>query len=400
MGDELREKAWMVWKAVRRDIDGGVLKPIGQQAFTDGGHGLLVQTSLRKYVRTLWPSIHAVDLETFSAPIYSYLRATENARCVNPQGKPAPLWLVREEWNPVQTVQVAVGHHEPTEVERAEARLTPEEVGEDREPAPVAVRREAPVTPTDERNENVELCVYAVEQYDQPVTAAEVAEDTGLHQTTCLKALQLATEHKRLFMRYETTEERRLRWNGRPKGTPSYLFSNKNPVPERTQQVVVGIPLEPLAYEDEYRTEDLIARMRARTKADIPSRWRTLDQWMEYLGEAERERHRLSNMMSRMVNEGHLESRGNRSNRQFRALVPKVTQSPVTIVPEMPGGMDTTEPVEPKPVMDMSVKEYREHQGTLTSPELRERVAELEHKLAEAERENTRLKAAIGALTG
>jgi hypothetical protein len=104
-----------------------------------------VEKPLSYFINAVFPDLHA--WEGGRAPIYDFLRSTCNAVNISrdPSTDSEHAWLIRDSWSEGSTV-VIFRSVNPDRIDQRAAKLTPHEAGEDREPAPVEVRRveEAP----------------------------------------------------------------------------------------------------------------------------------------------------------------------------------------------------------------------------------------------------------------
>jgi hypothetical protein len=99
-----------------------------------------VEKPLSYFIHAVFPDLHAY--EGGRAPIYDFLRATTNAVNISkdPSIDSEHAWLIRDSWNDSATV-LLFRSVSPDRIDQRAARLSPHEAGEDREPAPVEVRK-------------------------------------------------------------------------------------------------------------------------------------------------------------------------------------------------------------------------------------------------------------------
>ena len=125
--------AWLVWTSLRRQAT--------EDRDYNGTSGRSWSGSVTGVLRSLYPTHAHDEIEILSKDVRSFLRQTGNAVCVQQsQGTPRdalPVWWTRNTWNDDFSA-VRVVRTSSSDMER---KLTPEEVGEDRPPAPVEVRR-------------------------------------------------------------------------------------------------------------------------------------------------------------------------------------------------------------------------------------------------------------------
>jgi hypothetical protein len=210
----------------------------------------------------------ADELDRFCSEVYGYLRATNNAVCTNrgsANGRNV-VWSLAAAWiESSEPVVLKVATSRAPEPTRAEKKLTPHEAGEDREPQPVTVTKVTTTTTTEDtymttataeapetgksvaqqqavRHREILECIEDTvkKAAPQPMTVIEVAVDLGIHDSPARHSLMELVEEGKLFARTETSDERSFRFGGG--AVPSNratLFSSTNPVPERTERVIV-----------------------------------------------------------------------------------------------------------------------------------------------------------------
>lgn len=274
----LEDQARVTWEAVRRLAD---VSRWNRQLHnnTVGYAGHLVMKGL---IRQLFPRASENQITRFSGMIGQVLRKTHTCVCLKRghKGEPSIWWVSHTMPNDFITVAVNIhrrdqqglggtGAIDPT---WTESHLTPEEAGEDRQPAPVEIvhgepkqKDEAMPTnwPTPQAEEafkkshadrileyqqlKAHLLVW-MKQFDQPLGVSEIAGAwQKREQTTVRRMLGELVKSGDLFERIETFEERALRAGGSPgfarRGT---IYSHINPVPDRTIAAVVtdGPPLQ------------------------------------------------------------------------------------------------------------------------------------------------------------
>lgn len=114
-----------------------------------------VEKPLSYFINAVLPDLHA--WEGGRAPIYDFLRATCNAVNVSrdPSTDAEHAWLIRDAWSDSSTV-IIFRSVNPDRIDQRAAKLTPHEAGEDREPAPIEVRRiEEATTKAQKKEEDV-----------------------------------------------------------------------------------------------------------------------------------------------------------------------------------------------------------------------------------------------------
>lgn len=123
--DDLPTNSWLLWTAIHEN------EPTEPHEL-DGVDGALWRGSLNSKINDMLPGLPKQDTDSRNA-INRYLRATGNMICLKRESRP-PLWWLSKTWiedKPDLPAQVV-----PTRTER---RLSRQEAGEDRTPAPVAV---------------------------------------------------------------------------------------------------------------------------------------------------------------------------------------------------------------------------------------------------------------------
>lgn len=273
----LEDQARVTWEAVRRLADVGHWnRQLHNNTVGYAGH--LVMKGL---IRQLFPRASENQITRFSGMIGQVLRKTHTCVCLKRgrKGEPSIWWVSHTMPNDFITVAVNIhrrdqqglggtGAIDPT---WTESHLTPEEAGEDRQPAPVEVvhgepkqKDEAMSTqwPTpqaeeafkkshdDRRLEYEQLRTHLLgwlKQFDQPLGVTEIAVAWAKREPTSVRRmLRELVKSGDVFERIESFEERTLRAGGEPgfarRGT---LYSVIDPVPERTIAAVVtdGPPL-------------------------------------------------------------------------------------------------------------------------------------------------------------
>lgn len=169
--------------------------------------------SFMGHIRRLWPTLSWDDATRLSKELYAQLRNTGNAQCVHL--KDPPVWSVSPEWRT------------PNKEEAQQVTATT---------APVS---DFILHKQQEREARLELMVEMVERLGQPVTAAELAHEFEIHDTTVGYDVRELVKRGKFFKRLETMDERAVRF-GEPVATrPSYLYSTVDPVPARTKRIVV-----------------------------------------------------------------------------------------------------------------------------------------------------------------
>lgn len=141
--ETVEQQAWLVWRTLRTACE---RRGTAEAKAYQGVPGHQLSISLNGVIQALWPEWTLMERKEFSdktQPIYTYLKTSGNARCLRNPGRDSsdlPVWWLRDEWFGGQAIVVPALHH-PRDPDRSrrEARLTPTEAGEDREPAPVVV---------------------------------------------------------------------------------------------------------------------------------------------------------------------------------------------------------------------------------------------------------------------
>lgn len=251
--DSLEEKTWLIYTRLRGEATAN-----GRPSPYEGVAGYQWRGALKRIISSVYPEMEMLDdleKEAFTRPIYAALKATGNAVCLvrGVRGE-ASIWWVRKDFNNATLVQVPTPR--PTtgaskERDRLEAKVTPTEAGEDREPAPVQVRQVEGTSMTSK-------VVKALKSTAQPLTPLEITVALGIEpyikdgkqqvsssvKDELTKLLEVGQVHRR----YETPGERAIRAGlepGRiPTGRFGFLYSVKNPVPMRTARIAVqGVEL-------------------------------------------------------------------------------------------------------------------------------------------------------------
>jgi len=143
------DRAKAVWAKARTHVE-------ERDCTTEEYEGVLfwrVEKPLSYFIHAVFPDLHAY--EGGRAPIYDFLRATANAVNISkdPTVDSEHAWLIRDTWNENGTV-LLFRSVSPDRIDQRAAKLTPHEAGEDREPAPVEVRKvEEAMTETASKNE-------------------------------------------------------------------------------------------------------------------------------------------------------------------------------------------------------------------------------------------------------
>lgn len=264
-------RAYLVWEFARKS---------GNVTPAPGG-GLHYRGNLTEVILKLWPSLAPKDrhhdLEDFRREVYAYLRATGNAHCRHRSSIASKVvwWLAGEWQKPGGSVVIRVpASVKPTSTER---KLTKEEAGEDRAPAPVKTRKinndekdvsmttaaaVAPSAPAkrpqpagfaeriqrrkDEHTALLDLITEMFEKLTEPVSANEITAASGFNVSTVRNALTELCEAGRLFWRDESYDEKRIRFGGPVTGTPGRLYAASAEVAERPRtqrEVIPGVKL-------------------------------------------------------------------------------------------------------------------------------------------------------------
>lgn len=269
--DEVAKAAWLLWKSCRTEID---RKRLPSMASSEGVPGNRLDGSLVKHIIDLWPEYLQWDTEIqtrFRGTLYSYLKGTNNAHCLSPTKK--PIWWISQIFSKIAIEKVYGGSTPRSRQQaRAEAKLTPHEAGEDRDPAPVTVTqpgkvaaqpmpepesvprppsgsREALQSVHDrrrgEREKRRAETLKAVKEMKEPATVEEIVKALAkagynAEQSTVRMDLNYLMDQGLVFTRVETREERTMRAGGMPqKAQRARLFWPKENVPTRTLREVV-----------------------------------------------------------------------------------------------------------------------------------------------------------------
>lgn len=225
----VENRAFAVWNAVRT----GKAKVSGKPAKGPTNRGLQdvdgfeVEVNLTTKMRDLWNELAQSDKQSqnsFLSEVRSFLTASGNAVCVRQPGIGSgdhgqPLWWIRNEWNDVKGVPVWKAL-EPTATER---RLTPEEAGETRSPAPVSVTNGTAPMPARER------VLAFVRAANEPVYQQEIVRALRINNIDTGRLLRALTEEKQIYRRFETGNERPTDQNGRYR----YLYWPDKKIPPR-----------------------------------------------------------------------------------------------------------------------------------------------------------------------
>lgn len=164
-----RHNAKLLWQACRAVTAGS-----GTPNIRNGRPGVLVQVNVSRVMENMWDGYDKSPLHSPSAAarvaLYKYLREATDMVCVTRRAGDGSSWWVATDW---QDRPHAGGTY-------AERKLTAHEAGEDREPAPVEVRRVAVpdvagVVAEDDANAATEAkCATTETTYsDDPVVAVE-----------------------------------------------------------------------------------------------------------------------------------------------------------------------------------------------------------------------------------
>jgi hypothetical protein len=228
MEDPLENRGYALWLTSQGKIR--TSKPAKVTGPPDRGVGDVmgyeVEVNLKRKCFDLWPGLNQMDRasqDAFISEIYSYLRASGNAICVRKPGlgeHGIPLWWFRAEWNDVK----AVGVYKTTELTARERRLTPQEAGEDREPAPVTVKQEA-IAMTGRKGELMRV----LRASPQPLYQSEISDALRLPSLTIGRFLRELLEEGRIYRRQESRGER-------PEDSPGryrFLYWHEKKIPLR-----------------------------------------------------------------------------------------------------------------------------------------------------------------------
>jgi hypothetical protein len=217
-----------------------------QPGVTSNGEYITGEVALAHIVRSLWPGSEISPEE--SRLIYSYLHRSGNGTCVKQSkmmdtGRTTPTWRFTQHWKEPKTpVVLTVGRSAPTQLTRAEMRLTPEEAGETRTPSPVTITKAEPKAKPATIPQIINDLLFAE---DQPLALEEIvhwlinAESVRTTEAVVRATLKTMVETGQIHARQETTEERRLRYGGTFRARRAKLYSSDLPVPPRTVRNVV-----------------------------------------------------------------------------------------------------------------------------------------------------------------
>ena len=242
--DALSADAYLLWAAVSRKKPANAVRK-----FNHGISGWDYEGSFTDIILLLWPELSSNEakdkMKAFRSDVYKYLRATKNAVCTSNFTKGRQVtWWISDVWTSSHTVTLI----HSVQPKKSENKLTPHEAGEDREPEMVTTtnasvpykqgRRERLAEEHDIMGQ-LTLEFITKEAGGEPITAIEVASLLDVHSTTGRKIVGELVVAGKLFGRYETTDERELRFGQPVRATPSTLYSHLNPVPPRTKREVV-----------------------------------------------------------------------------------------------------------------------------------------------------------------
>lgn len=215
--------------------------------------GYEIEVNLKRKCFDLWTELNQMDRhsqEAFTSEVYTYLRQSGNAVCVRqpgigPGGHGIPVWWLRKEWNDVK----AIGIFKQTTLTDREKRLTPQEAGEDREPAPVTVKqreeaaaaKEAADSSTEELETKTEQrerqAIEILANATEPLYQREIGDMMGgLPSLTVGRVLRDLQNAGKVFRRQESTDERPADATGRYR----FLYWREKKVPARTTPMGVG----------------------------------------------------------------------------------------------------------------------------------------------------------------
>lgn len=231
-------RAWLVHQTAVRLLSSG-----NQPGVTSNADYITGEVALAHIVRSLWPGSEISNEE--SRLIYSYLQRSGNGTCVKQSkmldtGRTTPTWRFTQQWKePASPIILTVGRSAPTQLTRAEMRLTPEEAGETRTPNPVTITKAKPTTIP-------QIICDLLFAEDQPLALEEIvhwlvnAEGVKTTEAVVRATLKTMVETGQINARQETTSERRLRYGGTFRARRAQLYSsNLRPVPPRTERNVV-----------------------------------------------------------------------------------------------------------------------------------------------------------------
>lgn len=265
--DGIQRNAWLLWRSVTTEC----MRKEAKQ--TADGYWVYVGT-LRWHTVHLWPTMEDDERRRFERELYAFLAHAGLAR--NIKRREPTIWHVAVTWQTPNTRVV------PTTVFRmshAERRVTPEEAGETLPPSEVTVRttketdmtrakkkKEAAPAPepvaaveavaaetpsgkrdfAGERAVRRELICQLLAETDQPLVAEEIGYSLSLDVSAVRKELIELEKSGAIFSRNETNEERETRYGAVARAQRAFLWSDKDPVPERTErEAVTGFVREP-----------------------------------------------------------------------------------------------------------------------------------------------------------
>lgn len=286
----LEDQCALVYKAARHYATVNGFEPwvhTGPHGPVQGVKGPMV---MKRLVSDLFSRADEHQLGLMNGYINQVLRKTDAAVCVyQPHGKDErPVWFIADRMpahltvvalNQVKKSDVSPAHRDPWR-DKVEARLTPEEAGENLEPGEVSVTFKEPQLELPPRAESLREHLEAaasrhseiIERVFEIVTASAVpmharevhtlyGGDDVIELTTIRKALKELEKTGRLFTRLEENSERLVRGGGSfPRGKRVDLFWPASPVPVR-DRLPDGI--EPYKAAQDWDNERKNARMAA-----------------------------------------------------------------------------------------------------------------------------------------
>lgn len=117
----------------------------------------VVKKPLSYFMNAVFPELVKKPYETDRRPIYDFLRSTANAVNVGQKHDDeltaeGHRWVIRDQWNITASPIAFRRPKAPDAIDQRAAKLTPEEAGETREPAPVETRQGTPKSPVKKEN--------------------------------------------------------------------------------------------------------------------------------------------------------------------------------------------------------------------------------------------------------
>lgn len=210
----------LLWRAMLRIAEHTT--PMNPTPTSDGRLGVLMTGSEYAAAEALWPGRSKDE-------IVEVMRETGRKRMVMMRQRPSQRGQGATYWVALAPMPGMVApEHEPTKAERAEAKVTPAQAGEDREPAPVVVRRPRkaaktlnyPKTRVQRSRADIQAFNDLVFEHIKgspvplaiPEVQAALVDATGVEpQNNYARAIHQLRDAGKLFGRIETTEEFAMR---------------------------------------------------------------------------------------------------------------------------------------------------------------------------------------------